>query len=335
MPWSAYIVLPASTCDALTANLPIYWDQNLAYYLWNTSSPDYSEAIIKSKSYYTFSFSSASSNLPIKIPLALLHLTLTAPLVEKEVPYFPCIRAADDGYLLGQAFLQAAFLGANWIPDSGAAYWYMAQAPGPGYARTPYVTAIHNDATQDTVLQGYENGDWESTWADYWGDSTSSGSGSGSSSSTAGSGGSSDTGLSTGAKAGIGIGVALGAVAVIGLLAFFFFRRRRDQQRRDATGIPPPDKHGELESGDNSGDEMLGPRAGQTPMQQSPAGTWQRSDTFGPSEIDSNSTAPNSAVLSGKDDSSPGGRLNPVETSGEDRRLELPNRSNELRAELE
>lgn len=333
MPWSAYIVLPRSTCDALTVDLPIYWDDSLAFYIWNTSSPDYSEAMIKSKSYYTFSFASASSNLPINVPLALMHLTLTPPLVKKAVPYFPCIRAADDGYVLGQAFLQAAFLGASWMPDNGQAYWYMAQAPGPGYARTPYVTAIKNDATQDTVLRGYENGDWESTWANFWGDSATA---SGSSSSGGGGDAASDIGLSTGAKAGIGIGVAAGALAVSGLLALFFLRRRRDNKRADATTSRPRGKPGGLESGDNSGEEMLSsPRGDPMPMQQSGPGMWQRSDNFGLSEIDSNSNTPDSAVLSNKDDFSPGGRLNPVETAAEERRLELPNRSNELRAELE
>jgi hypothetical protein len=112
VPHSPSLYLPPQTCEGLVKVLPIYFDQVSKYYLWNTSDPLYQE-VISSPSYLSFIFPPAPGdldNINIKIPFALLNLTLTSPIVSSPVQYFPCqptIPNADNGvrYALGRAFL--------------------------------------------------------------------------------------------------------------------------------------------------------------------------------------------------------------------------------------
>lgn len=70
--------------------------------------------------------------MTIKVPFALLNLTLKSPIVSTPQQYFPSRPFyANNGsrkYEFGKAFLQATFIGMNW----GENKWFMAQAPGPG-----------------------------------------------------------------------------------------------------------------------------------------------------------------------------------------------------------
>ncbi|KAI4721240.1 hypothetical protein E4T48_02372 [Aureobasidium sp. EXF-10727] len=135
VPHSPALYLPPKTCDGFTKVLPIYFDQTTKYYLWNTSDPAYKQ-IVTSPAYLSFTFPpapGASNNVTIKIPFALLNLTLSTPIVSKPLQYFPCqatVPSADNGltYGLGRAFLQGAFVGWNVNANIG----WVAQAPGPG-----------------------------------------------------------------------------------------------------------------------------------------------------------------------------------------------------------
>lgn len=76
-----------------------------------------------------FKFQKDSSNthtIDIKVPFALLNLTLDYPLVDRPTPYFPCM-PTNRTYGLGRAFLQAAFVGVNW--GNGVGSWFLAQCP--------------------------------------------------------------------------------------------------------------------------------------------------------------------------------------------------------------
>lgn len=244
-PGDPYIYLPQSTCDAIAAHLPVTYQSTHGLYIWNTSNPAY-RSIITSPSYLAFTFAKDNSNranITIKIPFAVLNLTLTPPLVAQPTPYFPCRGTTTAGavYALGRAFLQAAFVGVNWGDSgSGTGNWFLAQAPGPNL-QTPSTTVIQ---PEDTTVLGSDNG-WEDSWSGVWTAlpvATAAASASASTTNTTTNGRSScencSTGtLSTGAK--IGMGVACGVVSIGATVLFTLWcvtRRRRASLDRAGSG---------------------------------------------------------------------------------------------------
>ena len=249
-PLSPYLSLPRETCDRLASVLPVRFDKDLQYYLWNTDDPNFAR-IVSSPAYLGFTFPPSpgtTNNVVIKVPFALLNLTLEAPITNTPKQYFPCLPYKYTPKL-GRAFLQAAFLGRNW----GTKTSWLAQAPGPGPARKglgDQNTDIPNEAT---MIDGFPGADlFADTWKGKW-SLLDNRAGVGGGSQSGGSGvdnGSTSSGLSTGAKAGIGVGAALGAITVL-VAAVFFWRRRStrnkaSQPHADTTnGVPVPydDQH--------------------------------------------------------------------------------------------
>ncbi|KAH8424919.1 uncharacterized protein LDX57_002665 [Aspergillus melleus] len=227
-PGDPYLYLPKSSCDAITSELPTTYDSDLGLYLWNTSDPRY-EQIIKSPSYLSFEFnknSLNSANITIKVPFALLNLTLEAPLVKNPTLYFPCM-GTDGTPALGRAFLQAAFMAANWSWGGRIGNWILAQAPGPNYFTTNKLTNIME---KDMTIPGTTN-NWEETWANYWTPiPITSSSATPVPTPSSKSDDSNDNGISTGAVVGIAVGCAAAGV-LLGVLAWVFITRRR---RRNA-----------------------------------------------------------------------------------------------------
>lgn len=227
-----YIYLHRSTCDAIAANLPVSYRSDLGLYTWDTNNENYTK-IITSPSYLAFNFVKNdinTQNITIKVPFALLNLTLSAPLVNWDTPYFP-LMPTDGDPVLGRAFLQAAFYGVHWSQE----YWFLSQAPGPD---DNFIKNIVNIDPTTTTITGTENS-WEETWASYWtplpSDVAINNSETNSSSASPNS--SVATSLSTGAKAGIGIGCAFAAIAIIGMIVWFW--RRRQRKARPTKALAP------------------------------------------------------------------------------------------------
>ncbi|OJJ36964.1 hypothetical protein ASPWEDRAFT_50338 [Aspergillus wentii DTO 134E9] len=219
-----YMYLPKATCDALTSDLPVTFNDSLGLYFWNTSDPQY-KRIVASPAYLSFTFEKNANNqqnMTIKVPYSLMNLTLEEPLVDKPTQYFPCY-PDEDTRLLGRAFLQAAFLGVNW--GTGTGDWFLAQAPGPDVLTNPSVTTIEDN---DTAITG-SGSSWEQTWASYW---TPIG--------TSESSTSTSSGLSTGAKAGIGVGCAIAGIILIALAWAFIVWRKRAAARNNVPAEYPP-----------------------------------------------------------------------------------------------
>ncbi|KAF9874131.1 aspartic-type endopeptidase [Colletotrichum karsti] len=156
-----YITLPKSTCDNIALHLPVTYDTNLGLYLWDVDSPKYSQ-IVSSASALSFTFLSDANTKPltIRVPFIHLNLTLTEPLVESPAQYFPCFTGGAGRYALGRAFLQDAFLGANW----GKSKWWLGQAPGPNIQLSSSISPISAD---DTVITPGNN-NWEESWKGAW-----------------------------------------------------------------------------------------------------------------------------------------------------------------------
>ncbi|RYP01588.1 hypothetical protein DL764_006176 [Monosporascus ibericus] len=241
---SPYLTLPRSTCDALASHLPVDYDEDLGLYIWNTNDRKYAQ-IVGSPSALQFTFLSGSNtqNVTISVPFLHLNLTLDAPLVEEPQQYFPCFTGSDR-YTLGRAFLQDAFVGANW----GAKTWWLAQAPGP---LIPSARVVELEEGDTSIAAS--NNNWQSSWSGTWRPLSAEevselGTGSGTANQTSTTDNTADTdtadtdtdppqgGLASGAKAGIGVGVGLGAVAIFGGLGFFFIRRRNRANKGDTEG---------------------------------------------------------------------------------------------------
>ncbi|KAI0850628.1 acid protease [Daldinia vernicosa] len=222
---SPYLSLPKSTCDAIAKNLPVTYNEDLGLYFWNTDEPKYTQ-IVNSASVLEFVFigDSNTKNVSISVPFRHLNLTLTAPLIDKSTQYFPCYTGPAKIYTLGRAFLQDAFVGANW----GTKSWWLAQAPGPNIPAPSVVELADSDSIKAS------SNDWKESWSGSWtalkpSDVESSAT---VSPPTATNAASQETaspaaGLSTGAKAAIGVCVGVAGLALIAALAFFFLRRRK------------------------------------------------------------------------------------------------------------
>ncbi|KAI0138737.1 hypothetical protein F4776DRAFT_654410 [Hypoxylon sp. NC0597] len=160
-PCFPYLNLPKSTCDAIAAEIPVTYNEDLGLYLWNTGSPDYAR-IVKSPSILQFTFTNPDNNsqtVNISVPFMHLNLTLEQPLVEQPTPYFPCNAVSNGNYALGRAFLQDAFFGANLA----TAVYFLSQAPGPNINGENLKT-MSEDCTQ---LDASHN-DWVASWDETW-----------------------------------------------------------------------------------------------------------------------------------------------------------------------
>ncbi|OJJ31392.1 hypothetical protein ASPWEDRAFT_45330 [Aspergillus wentii DTO 134E9] len=227
-PTRPYLYLPKSTCDSIATWLPVTYNESLGLYFWNESDSQYKD-ITSSAAYLSFSFyanNSGSYNTTIKVPFKLLDLTLQEPLVAQNTSYFPCFASDDNTYILGRAFLQAAFLGANYVKGNNEGYWFLAQAPGPSYS----IPSPENINVEDQYI-GKSGYTFEGTWDGHWNGLAADESEASKPSS----------GLSSGAKAGIGVGVAVAGVILIGAFAWVMILRRRRGQQGQPTLVPEKD----------------------------------------------------------------------------------------------
>ncbi len=223
-PGAPYLFLPNSTCAAITANLPVIYNSTFALYFWDTTSPDVAR-IITSPSYLSFTFSvyDDNTNVTINVPFALLNLTLDTTIVDTPTQYFPCQEPHLDGrYSLGRAFLQAAFLGANW--DKMPQEWYLAQAPGPNIALQPSPVPFPSSVPSSSPNQ------WDATWDGHWTALQNM--------SIMEKPSSTPSGLSGGAIAGIVIGALVGLISTIAGVWFFLRRRSKSTQDTKTPSVP-------------------------------------------------------------------------------------------------
>ena len=156
-----YLYLPPAVCTSIASRLPLNYNAGLQLYTWDLTHPSL-PTLLTSLSTLQFTFTNSSgTSTTVSIPLALLNLTLTPPLVPETTPYFPCRPYSPENdtgqYYLGRAFLQGAFIGQNW--DSGA--YFLAQTPGPNLPRSQVVVIGPNDKTISAINDAPA---WEDTW---------------------------------------------------------------------------------------------------------------------------------------------------------------------------
>ena len=77
-PTTPYIILPRPSVEAIASKLPVVYDNDTHFYLWDTRDPQF-ERIVTPPVYVGFIFNSIfglSNSVTIKVPFALLNLTL-------------------------------------------------------------------------------------------------------------------------------------------------------------------------------------------------------------------------------------------------------------------
>ncbi|KAL8942837.1 MAG: hypothetical protein Q9211_001223 [Gyalolechia sp. 1 TL-2023] len=237
-----YMYLPPGICETAAQYLPLTWDAGLQLYTWNTDNQ--SSRIIGSPAFMGFILSdNQAKNITVKVPFKLLNLSLLPPIVDTPTQYLPCrsfnTTAEDtDIFILGRAFLQAAFLGFEFEHQLA----YIAQAPGPQLEQS----MIKVYQTNDTSITPRPVGSFANSWAPSWTVLKSSSSPSPNASSLSPVPSSMSTlvrGNSSGVTAGIAVGTAVGALAIVAVAATIWRWKKSTQQNiaaeRDATAAPP------------------------------------------------------------------------------------------------
>ncbi|KAL8742226.1 MAG: hypothetical protein Q9190_005260 [Brigantiaea leucoxantha] len=205
-----YMYLPQGICETAAQYLPLVWDTGLELYIWNAT--DQSSHIISSPAFMGFVLADKQAkNITIKVPFQLLNLTLQPPIVDAPTQYFPC--KPDSSYVLGRAFLQAAFFGFEFENNLS----YIAQAPGPNMEQSIIKSYQPNDTTILPNTIGTFASSWASTWRVIEKNTTAL------ANDTAASQSSPGRSVSKGATAGAVIGSALAALAA----AVITWRTRR------------------------------------------------------------------------------------------------------------
>ncbi len=237
-----YMYLPKGLCETAAQYLPVTWNASLELYIWDMSS-QYAR-IVGSSAYMPIVLADAfAKNITIKVPFQVLNLTLGPPIVDTPISYFPCKPYDDKSYVLGRAFLQAAFLGFEFEHNLA----YIAQAPGPSMEQSMIKTFQPTDKTITANVLGTFASSWASSWTILHDSKSGSNSTSNSTnSSTSTSSGSATTiaqpttasqshqGFSAGAVAGAVIGSVLGTVATIAFATIIWRKRKITRQTATA-----------------------------------------------------------------------------------------------------
>lgn len=221
-PGVPYLYLPRAACDILAKGLPVTYNAEFNLYIWDTEDSAY-EPIITSMTYLSFTLNSGGGDQEIRVPFALLNLTLDYPLASPPIQYFPCspyTPAPGHPYQLGRAFLQAVLMAQNWETQS----LWLSQAPGPDYT-SPSTPVVIEDFRSEISSMPVAP-DWAQTW------NTTLKPLSSRSNSTTTSTQKSYSNLSGGAIAGIVVGVVVG-LALLAAIIWFLLRRRRAAKRHN------------------------------------------------------------------------------------------------------
>lgn len=244
-----YMYLPLGICETAAQYLPLTWNADLELYTWNIGEE--AARIISSPAYVAFVFAdNQAKNITIKVPFQVLNLTLLPPIVDIPTQYFPCMPWDEPlnhqeillfgGYLLGRAFLQAAFLGFEFEHNLS----YIAQAPGPTMEQSSVKTYQPNDTSVTPNPLGTFASSWASSWkildSEHSTDNSTnktintltSDNKTSSQPTSSPSGG----GFSGGATAGVVVGSVFGALAIAAAAALLW-RKRKTISRQAAINV--------------------------------------------------------------------------------------------------
>lgn len=194
----AHIWLPLDSCQLFEEAFGLVWDNTTELYLMNSTLHN---SLLKENPEVIFNVGPqvTGASVAIKMPYWNFYQTATSAYIGNSSSlYFPLKRAADDSqYVLGRAFMQSAYLSANYDQN----YFNLSQALYPASSVLENIVPILPELTRTN--------------------------------STTPASASTKSSFGTGAIVGIAIGVA--AVIIIVCVAFFLVHRRNKKRRSDPT----------------------------------------------------------------------------------------------------
>ena len=194
----AHIWLPLDSCQLFEEAFGLVWDNTTELYLMNSTLHN---SLLKENPEVTFNVGPqvTGASVAIKMPYWNFYQTATSAYIGNSSSlYFPLKRAADDSqYVLGRAFMQSAYLSA----DYDQSYFNLSQALYPASSVSENIVPILPEPTRTN--------------------------------STTPASTSTKSSFGTGAIVGIAVGVA--AVIIIVCVAFFLVHRRNKKRRSDPT----------------------------------------------------------------------------------------------------
>lgn len=191
----AEIWLPTRTCELFEDTFGLVWDNSTELYLLNDSLH---ESLLSKNPSVSFVIGPQVSgdSITIELPYFNWYQTATSSYTgdNSSSLYFPLKRAANDTqYILGRAFLQSAYLSADYDRNT----FNLSQALFPSSSTSANIVAII-PPLNGTATSGRNNG----------------------------TSGESKSGISTGAIAGIAVGVAV-LLAIVATVIFILYRRKK------------------------------------------------------------------------------------------------------------
>ena len=243
-PSAPYMYMPVGICETAAQYLPLTWDEGLGLYTWFMGS-QYTRVVGSPAFMAIVLADNGAKNITIKVPFQLLNLTLLPPIVDTPTQYFPCRPMnSSTPFMLGRAFLQAAFLGFEYEHN----LTFIAQGPGPDMEQS----IIKTYEPADTNVTANALGTFASSWASSWTvldvnhtTSTSSSNATSTSQPTSPSPSPSPGGLSGGAIAGAVVGSVLGVLVIVTVTIVLWRKKKRTGEDVKAgtyniTQAPPP-----------------------------------------------------------------------------------------------
>lgn len=213
-----HIWLPREACDRFQEAFGLTYDPHTDLYLVNDTIHEQLQQLQPG-----ITFSLGNENNPAKLvtiglPYGAFDLQASHPIYENATNYFPIRRAANDTqYTLGRAFLQEAYVIADYERSNFSVHQALFESPMPEQNIISILTPSESQNPSDP-----------------------------SNPSNSSIPQSSSGGLPKGAAIGIGVGVGI-LVLILALIAFIFYKRRKAAKNKDQqenSDIPPPPQYG-------------------------------------------------------------------------------------------
>jgi hypothetical protein len=147
---TAYLWLPADTCDRIASEFKLRYD--VAKNLYLVDDPPHVELVMSNPS---FSFDFGESQNPaervsIVVSYAAFDLQASWPIYNTTTKYFPIRQANESQYTLGRAFMQEAYIVVNYEQKNFSIY----QASFPATREQKLTTILAKGVDQNT--QSYD-----------------------------------------------------------------------------------------------------------------------------------------------------------------------------------
>lgn len=206
-----HIWLPRQSCDSFADAFGLTFDSDTNLYLVNDTIHERLRSLNPSVTFSLGNDANPATLVSITVPYAAFDLQASDPIYPNATNYFPIRRATNESqYTLGRAFLQEAYIIADYERSNFSVHQATFKSPAPAQQ----IVTIH-DPLENTTTSTTDNGTQ-----------------------------SVDTKSGLGTPAIVGIAVGVGVLALILIIAAFIWYRRRKRTTPELDGQPNGDVRG-------------------------------------------------------------------------------------------